>query len=108
MKMSLTHCAMACGWHQPKAKEAAHPGVELQRIMTERSLTAERLLTKMNLSAADFDLLLKQQLSVNESIARELARALGKTSKHWLELQNAYDLYEKQKKEAEEAKQFKI
>ena len=22
MKMSLTHCAMACGWHQPKGKEA--------------------------------------------------------------------------------------
>ena len=22
MKMSLTHCAMACGWHQPKGNEA--------------------------------------------------------------------------------------
>lgn len=83
-----------------KIREAPHPGLELRAIMTQRSLSKEKLLSIVKIDAAELDAILSGQTSVTEESARELARAMGKTSKHWMQLQHAFDQAKKEKEEA--------
>lgn len=83
-----------------KIREAPHPGVELRKIMTQRSLSKEKLLSIVKIEAAELEALLAEQVSITEQSARELSRAMGKTAKHWIQLQTAYDRYMKEKEEA--------
>lgn len=82
-------------------KVVVHPGAMMQQVMLERNLTAEKLLSIIKIEPAEFDALLAQQASLNEVSAREIARAMGKTAKFWLDLQAEWD---KQKQEEEQAR----
>jgi addiction module HigA family antidote len=83
-----------------KIVEAPHPGDELRAIMAQRGLSKEKLLATMKVPGATLDALLSEQTSLTEEVARELARALGKTSKYWMNMQAAYDKMKKDKEEA--------
>lgn len=71
-----------------------HPGEEIKELMVIRSLSLDKILSIVKISKSDFEAILNKQKSVDEAIARELARALGKTSNHWVRAQKDYDAQE--------------
>lgn len=68
-----------------------HPGAVLRDLMQSRGLNREKILSVAHIEEAQLDLLLNEQLSVDEELARDLARALGRTSIYWIGLQKAWD-----------------
>jgi addiction module HigA family antidote len=72
-------------------KEIKHPGVMVQEIMKARNLTAEKLLSIIRISPEDFDRITACQMSIDDAMARELARTLGKTAREWVSMQKKYD-----------------
>jgi len=71
--------------------ETPHPGALVSALMHERGLTRERILGIIRMDPAEFDLLVAQKRSIDEMCAREISRALGKTSREWVALQKRYD-----------------
>lgn len=74
-----------------------HPGAVIKDIMRMRSLSLERLLEIVKIERPDLEQLLDEKVPIDERTAREIARALGKTSREWLKLQKEYDAYAAQK-----------
>jgi plasmid maintenance system antidote protein VapI len=76
---------------QRAATRVQHPGEIVDELMKLRGLTRERILASVRMLPEQFDQLLALQLPVNDMMARELARVLGKTSKEWVALQRRFD-----------------
>ncbi|NDC36746.1 MAG: hypothetical protein EBZ48_01700 [Proteobacteria bacterium] len=51
----------------------------------------ERFLSSMRTDPAEVELLMKEQRSIDEQIAKDLSRALGMTWTDWIKLQREYD-----------------
>jgi plasmid maintenance system antidote protein VapI len=75
-----------------RAKRAQHPGQIIRSLMEQRGLTNERLLSLVRISPEEFEQILSGDLVINDVIARELSRALGKTAREWIALQRAFDV----------------
>jgi plasmid maintenance system antidote protein VapI len=72
-------------------EEAPHPGAVVSALMHERGLTRERILAIVRIEPPEFDELVAQKRPITEVAAREISRALGKTSREWMALQRRYD-----------------
>ncbi len=72
-------------------KTAPHPGQVIVELMFSRSISQEKLLALLKWEPSKLEALLAQNVGVDESDARDIARALGKTSDYWLGLQTAYE-----------------
>lgn len=81
------------------AKKAEHPGRIVRSLMDQRGLSRERLLASVRISPEEFDALLSGSLGLNDALAREIARVLGKTAREWMAMQRAYDLSNPRPKE---------
>lgn len=68
-----------------------HPGAVLRDLMQARGVSKEKVLSVARIEEVLLDQLLNEQLSVDEELARDLARALGRTSIYWTGLQKAWD-----------------
>ncbi len=75
-----------------RTKKAEHPGKFVQTLMEQRGLTRERLLASVRISPEEFDAVLSCQMGLNDAVAREFARVLGKTAREWMSMQRAFDL----------------
>lgn len=80
-----------------RKREVVHPGVEIEKIMEQRKLSKDKLLSVLKIEPAEFDQILAQQSPVTKELARELARVLGRTQEYWLEMQNDFDRQQKEK-----------
>lgn len=67
------------------------PGAAILAAMKERGVSSEKVLTRVDISPDDFDLLLRGEKPISEYFARELARALGRGPEYWLDLQQRSD-----------------
>ena len=68
-----------------------HPGTIVREMMKQRMLTAERIASAVKMELPDFEALLDGKRDLNEELAKELARVLGRSSREWMKLQTDYD-----------------
>lgn len=72
-------------------EEITHPGVRIKKLLDLRRIDTERIVTLLDITVDELSMLLNGQLEVNESLANNLARALGETPRYWLEMQESYN-----------------
>lgn len=83
------------------APAASHPGAIICALMKERLLTPQRVAAMLKVQENDFNELMREQRSVDEELAKQLARVLGRSSREWLKLQSEYDLRNNKKKKVQ-------
>lgn len=76
-----------------KVEEALHPGIVVQRAMQSQKFSEEKIRANLKIDPEALDALLKGEGMIDEFIARELARVLGRGSAFWLDSQKKYDKY---------------
>jgi len=69
-----------------------HPGVFLQELLEDMSITPYRLATDTFMPATRAGDILKERRSVTPDTAMRLARYFNSSPSYWLNLQASYDL----------------
>ena len=69
-----------------------HPGVFLQELLEEMSITPYRLAKDTFMPATRVGEILKERRSVTPDTAMRLAKYFGSSPSYWLNLQASYDL----------------
>lgn len=83
-----------------KVEEAIHPGLVVQKVIQSQKFSEDKIRTNIKIDPDVFDALLRGEGEIDEFIARELARVLGRGTAFWLDSQKKYDKFkESQPKE---------
>ena len=69
-----------------------HPGVFLQELLEDMSITPYRLAKDTFMPATRVSEILKERRSVTPDTAMRLAKYFGSSPSYWLNLQTSYDL----------------
>lgn len=69
-----------------------HPGIFLQELLEEMSITPYRLAKDTFMPATRVGDILKERRSVTPDTAMRLAKYFGSSPSYWLNLQASYDL----------------
>ena len=69
-----------------------HPGIFLQELLEEMSITPYRLAKDTFMPATRVGEILKERRSVTPDTAMRLAKYFGSSPSYWLNLQASYDL----------------
>jgi len=69
-----------------------HPGIFLQELLEEMSITPYRLAKDTFMPATRVSEILKQRRSITPDTALRLAKYFGTTANYWINLQSSYDL----------------
>jgi len=69
-----------------------HPGVFLQELLEDMSITPYRLAKDTFMPATRVGEILKERRSVTPDTAMRLAKYFGSSPSYWLNLQTSYDL----------------
>lgn len=75
-----------------------HPGeFILATYMEPFNLSCRFLAEKLDVAASTLNRVLKQQSGVSPEMALRLSKALGRSPESWLQMQDAYDLWQAKK-----------
>lgn len=77
-----------------RIKEARLPGKLIEERISQLSLSTDKVLSIVNISKEDFNLLLEGKLPIDQARSQDLSRALGQSAHYWLNLQQEYDRYQ--------------
>lgn len=81
----------------PKRRKPTHPGeILLQEFLEPMQLTQMELAHRMGISVQRINTLINGKRDMTAETAILLSRALKTTPEFWMNLQDAYDLYEAQ------------
>jgi len=69
-----------------------HPGIFLQELLEEMSITPYRLAKDTFMPATRVGDILKERRAVTPDTAMRLAKYFGSSPSYWLNLQSSYDL----------------
>jgi len=69
-----------------------HPGIFLQELLDEMSITPYRLAKDTFMPATRVGDILKERRAVTPDTAMRLAKYFGSSPSYWLNLQSSYDL----------------
>lgn len=69
-----------------------HPGIFLQELLDEMSITPYRLAKDTFMPATRVSEILKHRRSITPDTALRLAKYFGTTANYWINLQSSYDL----------------
>ena len=79
-----------------------HPGVFLQELLGEMSITTYRLAKDTFMPAIRVGDIIKEGLSITPDTALRLAKYINTTPDYWVSLQSSYDLSKCQPKHIED------
>lgn len=74
-----------------------HPGREVALRIYEKGMTLSQFAKQLDVSSSRISEIASEKRSITVDTAIKLAKVLGTTPEYWLDKQQAYDLFMKQK-----------